>query len=88
MSDSDAVQFRLIPVREWYEKHEMLEDARIYGYPMTESLFDDWIEGNLRCYWNSYGVDSRESCVSASSAHFRYGDGSTGENSETLHCHK
>src|SRR6266851_5456663 len=47
MSDSDAVQFRLIPVREWYEKHEMLEDAHIYGYPMTESLFDDWIERGL-----------------------------------------
>jgi hypothetical protein len=25
----------------------MLEDAHIYGYPMTESLFDDWIERGL-----------------------------------------
>ncbi len=47
MSDGGAVQFHLIPVREWYEKQEMLEGARAYGFPVTEGLFDDWVEKGL-----------------------------------------
>lgn len=47
MSDVDAVQFHLIPVRKWYEKQEMIEDARAYGFAATESLFDDWVEKGL-----------------------------------------
>ncbi len=47
MSDGGAVQFHVIPVREWYEKHEMLEDVRTYGFPVTEGLFDDWVEKGL-----------------------------------------
>jgi len=47
MSDGGAVQFHLIPVRGWYEKQEMLEDARAYGLTVTASQFDDWVEKGL-----------------------------------------
>src|SRR6266566_4408499 len=47
MSHVDSVQFHLIPVRKWYEKQEMIEDARAYGFAVTESLFDDWVEKGL-----------------------------------------
>jgi hypothetical protein len=47
MSERDDIQFHLIPVREWYEKQEMLEDARAYGFQITEGLFDDWVEKGL-----------------------------------------
>src|SRR5258708_38359914 len=47
MSDVGAIQFHLIPVREWYKKQGMLEDARAYGLTVTESQFDDWVEKGL-----------------------------------------
>jgi hypothetical protein len=47
MSDVGAIQFHLIPVREWYKKQEMFEDARAYGLTVTESQFDDWVEKGL-----------------------------------------
>ncbi len=46
-TDVGAIQFHLIPVREWYKKQEMLEDARAYGLTVTESQFDDWVEKGL-----------------------------------------
>ena len=41
------VQFSLLPGPDWYEKLELLEAIRVYGFTMTESQFDDWIERGL-----------------------------------------
>lgn len=47
MFDSNAVQFQMVPIRDWYEKSEMLETAQTYGFTVTEALFDDWIKRGL-----------------------------------------
>jgi len=40
-------QFSAVPVQPWYEKREMIEAARAYGYEATEALLDDWIKKGL-----------------------------------------
>src|SRR5258708_7736775 len=40
-------QFSAVPVQPWYEKREMVEAARAYGYEATEALLDDWIKKGL-----------------------------------------
>jgi len=47
MFNSNALQFQVVPLQNWYEKSEMLETAQTYGFPVTEALFDDWIERGL-----------------------------------------
>ena len=40
-------QFSAILAQPWYEKQEMVEAARAYGYEATEALLDDWIKKGL-----------------------------------------
>jgi hypothetical protein len=40
-------QFSAVPVQPWYEKREMVEAARAYGFEATEALLDDWIKKGL-----------------------------------------
>src|SRR5258708_40378139 len=40
-------QFSAVPVQPWYEKREMVEAVRAYGYEATEALLDDWIKKGL-----------------------------------------
>ena len=40
-------QFSAILTQPWYEKQEMVEAARAYGFEATEALLDDWIKKGL-----------------------------------------
>ena len=40
-------QFSAVLVQPWYEKKEMIEAAKAYGYEATEALLDDWIKKGL-----------------------------------------
>ena len=40
-------QFSAILTQPWYEKQEMVEEARAYGYEASEALLDDWIKKGL-----------------------------------------